>query len=151
MPPVEETLTPSESPVSPPRRAARLKQPTFFAWSLRLAVALVWLYQGLWAKLLAPAPNQIEVVRSALPPALPAEIVLTMIGAIETGLALWVLSGLRARLAALVQTALLVGMNGAGLVWSREHIADPAGMIVNNLAFLGLVWCVAEWSKNEKG
>jgi len=113
-------------------------------------VALVWLYQGLWQKLLFVAPHQVEVVRSSLPFAYPAaETVLAIIGAVEVCLAIWVLSGFRARLAALAQTALLVGMNSAGLIWSWEHIADPGGMIVSNLAFLALVWCVAEWREKN--
>ena len=109
----------------------------------------MWLYQGLWQKLLFAAPHQVEVVRIALPPTLPAETVLAIIGAVEVCLAIWVLSGIRARLAGLAQTALLVGMNSAGLIWSWEHIADPGGMIVSNLAFLALVWCVAEWREKN--
>jgi hypothetical protein len=34
-------------------------------------------------------------------------------------------------------------MNIGGLVWARETIIDAGGMIIQNLAFLALVWVVA--------
>jgi len=110
----------------------------------RLAVALVWLYQGLWCKLLGRCPGHRAIVEAV--PGLAGRagtIALAGLGAIEVGLAVWVLSGRRPRLAAAAQTLLLVGMNGGGLLWGREHIADPGAMITQNLAFLTLVWLVA--------
>ncbi|MBW8877164.1 MAG: DUF3419 family protein [Acidobacteria bacterium] len=110
----------------------------------RLAVALVWLYQGLWCKLLGRCPGHRAIVQAV--PWLAGgagTVVLAGLGTIEVGLAVWVLSGWRPRLAALAQTLLLVGMNGGGLLWGREHIADPGAMITQNLAFLTLAWLVA--------
>jgi SAM-dependent methyltransferase/uncharacterized membrane protein YphA (DoxX/SURF4 family) len=110
----------------------------------RLAVALVWLYQGLWCKLLGRCPGHQAIVQAV--PGLAGrsgEVVLAGLGAIEVGLAVWVLSGWRPRLAAAAQTLLLVGMNGGGLLWGREHLADPGAMITQNLSFLTLVWLVA--------
>jgi SAM-dependent methyltransferase len=110
----------------------------------RLAVALVWLYQGLWCKLLGRCPGHQAIVQAV--PGLTGRagaIVLAGLGTIEVGLAVWVLSGWRPRLAATAQTLLLVGMNGGGLLWGREHIADPGAMITQNLAFLTLAWVVA--------
>src|SRR4051812_28892122 len=103
----------------------------------RLAVALVWLYQGLWCKLLARCPGHLAIVQAV--PGLGGRAgacVVLGLGAAETGLALWVLSGRWPFLAAAAQTALLVGMNGGGLLWGRGHIADPGAMITQNLAFL---------------
>jgi uncharacterized membrane protein YphA (DoxX/SURF4 family) len=109
----------------------------------RAAVALVWLYQGLWCKLLARCPSHAAVVAS-LPEPLGAVggLLLISLGAIEVLLAAWVLSGRAARLAAASQTVLLVAMNVGGLIWGRAAILDPGGMIVQNLAFLTLVWIV---------
>jgi SAM-dependent methyltransferase len=110
----------------------------------RLAVALVWLYQGLWCKLLGRCPGHRAIVAAV--PGLAGRagtVVLLGLGAVEVGLAVWVLSGWRPRLAALAQTLLLVGMNGGGLLWGRAHIADPGALITQNLAFLTLVWLVA--------
>ncbi len=110
----------------------------------RLAVALVWLYQGLWCKMLGRCPGHRAIVE-ALPglDERAGAVALAALGTIEIGLALWVLSAWRPRLAAAAQTLLLVVMNGGGLLWGREHIADPGAMITQNLAFLTLVWLVA--------
>ncbi len=110
----------------------------------RLAVALVWLYQGLWCKLLGRCPGHRAIVQAV--PGLAGRAgtaVLLGLGTIETGLAVWVLSGWRPRWAAAAQTLLLVGMNGGGLLWGRGHIADAGAMITQNLAFLTLAWLVA--------
>jgi uncharacterized membrane protein YphA (DoxX/SURF4 family) len=115
------------------------------AWVLvRAAVAAVWLYEGLWCKLLRGQPHELEVVRAV--PGLGTRFgdrVLRSIGLGETGLAIWVILGVAAVECALVQTVLLVSMNAAGLRWARRIIADPAGMIVKNFAFLTLAWVAA--------
>jgi len=65
------------------------------------------------------------------------------IGAFEVALALWVLSGRAARLSAVAQTALLILMNGGGLIGGRALMADPAGTVLNNLVLLALAWTIA--------
>lgn len=110
----------------------------------RGAIALVWLYHGLWCKVLGRCPEQAAIVAAV--PGLDgplASLMVVGLGLGETALAGWVLSGRAPRAAAVVQTILLVAMNGGGLVWGRAHIADPGAMIVQNLAFLALVWLVA--------
>jgi DoxX-like protein len=108
------------------------------------AVAAVWLYEGLWCKLLSGVPHQFDVVEAVpLFGAGSAAWILRAIGVVECGLALWVLSGWQPVLAAAAQTGLLVTMNSGGLLWARRIIPDPAGMIVKNFAFLVLAWVVA--------
>lgn len=119
-------------------------------WLIRVAVAAVWLYEGLWCKLLGGDPNQLAVVR-AVPgygPRLGA-LFLIALGSVEVGMGLWAVSGLAPLAAAIVQTGLLVTLNACGLYWSRRLIHDPAGMVVKNAAFLVLVWVAASlpgWS-----
>ncbi|MBP1687069.1 MAG: hypothetical protein H6Q33_3212 [Deltaproteobacteria bacterium] len=110
----------------------------------QIAVAAVWLYEGLWCKLLGGIPHQVDVVE-AVPffSRQSALWILRAIGVVECALALWVLSGWQPLLAAGAQTALLVTMNSGGLLWARQTIPDPAGMIVKNFAFLVLAWIVA--------
>ncbi len=110
----------------------------------RIAVAAVWLYEGLWCKLLGRQPHQVEVV-GAVPVfgERRAAWLLRLIGVVECLLAVWVLSGWRPLYAAAAQTALLVGMNSAGLFWARRVIPDPGGMVVKNFAFLVLAWVAA--------
>ena len=108
----------------------------------RLAVALVWLYNGAWCKLLRRCPSHVAILTASFGEAA-GSAALVVLGAIETGLAVWVLSRRAPRLAAGVQTVLLAAMNAGGLLWGAESIAEPAGLIVQNLAFLALVWVVA--------
>lgn len=113
-------------------------------WLAHLAVAAVWLYEGLWCKLLKGEPHQFQVV-AAVPYVGPraGELFLKLLGAGEVGLGMWALSGLAPLQCAGAQTLLLVTLNAIGLVWARHIIHDPAGMVIKNFAFLVLVWISA--------
>jgi hypothetical protein len=108
---------------------------------MRGAVAAVWLYEGLWCKVLGRAPLQSQVVQAVpgIGPLLGGTF-LKLLGVVEVSLALWVISGVAPGLCAIAQTALLVALNANGLLWARHIIHDPAGMIVKNIAFLVLAW-----------
>ena len=112
---------------------------------VRVSIALVWLYQGLWCKLLSGAPQHAAVV-GAVPFIGPAaaKAVLIALGLAECGIAVWVLSAMRMRLAAITQTMLLIAMNSGGIIWAWHLIPDPAGMLVQNFAFLVLIWIATE-------
>jgi uncharacterized membrane protein YphA (DoxX/SURF4 family) len=110
-------------------------------WLVRIAVAGVWIYEGLWCKILGRAPDELRVVQ-AVPnygPRIGAAF-LHALGWVELAVGLWVLSGIAPGLCALAQTMLLVGLNSAGLLFSRHVIHDPAGMVCKNFAFLVLAW-----------
>lgn len=111
---------------------------------IQLAIAAVWLYEGLWCKLLGGMPEQNTVVESVplFGPRL-AGLFLMALGVAECGLALWVLSGWQPFLAALAQTALIVSLNTNGIIFARHLIHDPAGMVVKNFAFVVLMWVAA--------
>lgn len=105
-----------------------------------MGVAAVWLYEGLWCKVLGKAPSQ-KTVASAVPRFGEwAASFLMALGVVEALLGVWVLSGSAAALCAVMQTVLLVTLNANGLVWARRLIHDPAGMVVKNAAFLMLAW-----------
>jgi hypothetical protein len=108
---------------------------------IRCAVAAVWLYEGLWCKLLGREARQVQVVEAVprLGP-LVGRYFLKGLGAVESLLALWVLSGITPGLCALAQTVLLVSLNANGLLWARHIIHDPGGMVVKNASFLLLAW-----------
>jgi hypothetical protein len=113
-------------------------------WLIRGAVAAVWLYEGLWCKLLGGETRQFQVV-AAVPRYGPrfGMLFLKLLGAAEVGLALWALSGIAPLPCAVIQTLLLVTLNANGLLWARHIIHDPGGMVVKNFAFLVLVWVSA--------
>jgi hypothetical protein len=110
----------------------------------RTAVALVWIYQGFWCKLVGHAPHHQKILETA--PFLNcsrARQALVGLGCFECVLAAWVLSGIRPREAAVMQTVLLVSMNTAGLLWARSLISDTMGMLLQNFVFLLLAWVAA--------
>lgn len=110
-------------------------------WLVRLAVAAVWIYEGLWCKILGQQPNELRIVE-AVPRygARYGRAFLLTLGWVELLLGLWVLSGWAAGMCALAQTVLLIALNGNGLLWSRHLIHDPAGMVFKNFAFIVLAW-----------
>ncbi len=112
---------------------------------IRTSIALVWLYQGLWCKVLGGSPHH-QAVIAAVPfiGAAASHVVLIVLGLIECGVAAWVLSGRQLRKAAMAQTALLVAMNAGGIIWSWRLLPDPAGMVLQNFAFVLLIWVAAE-------
>ena len=113
-------------------------------WLLQSAVAAVWLYEGLWCKVLGRSPHEFEVVEQVpfLAPAT-SHALLRVLGLVETALGVWILAGWQPIAAAVAQTALLVALNSAGIYFSRHRIPDPAGMVVKNTAFLVLAWVTA--------
>ncbi len=114
------------------------------SWLIRAAVAAVWLYEGLWCKLLRGQPHELEVVE-AVPhfgPRIGAHF-LTVLGVVEVAMAVWTLSTISPVMCAVIQTLLLVALNTSGLIWARHIIHDPAGMVIKNFAFLMLVWVCA--------
>jgi len=111
------------------------------AWLVRVAVAGVWIYEGLWCKILGRSASELAVVE-AVPGYGPkyGRLFLRALGWVELALGLWVLAGVAPGAAALAQTVLLVALNASGLAWSRHLIHDPAGMVCKNFAFLVLAW-----------
>jgi hypothetical protein len=113
-------------------------------WLIRVAIALVWLYQGLWCKLLGREPHHAAVIGSVpFLNAAQAHAALLALGVLECTLAIWVLWGRWAYGAALAQTVLLAIMNVGGVLWASAIIPDPAGMLFQNFAFLMLAWIAA--------
>ncbi len=111
---------------------------------VRSAIAAVWLYEGLWCKVLGRLPSQERIVE-AVPFLGPGagRLFLKALGVVEALLGLWVLSGWEPVWAAIVQTVLLVGMNANGILFARKLIHDPAGMVVKNAALVVLMWVAA--------
>ena len=110
-------------------------------WLIRCSIALVWLYEGLWCKLLGRLPSQLAIVEEV--PRFSAGFasnLLRLLGVAEVLLAVWVLSGIASPLCGVAQVVFLVILNCNGLLWARKLIHDPAGMVIKNIAFLLLVW-----------
>ena len=107
-------------------------------------VAIVWLVQGLYSKLLGGVPRHLAIVQSI--PGLAGmrgQVVLMLVGVAEVLLAGWIVSGVRPLLCAAMQTAALLGMNAVELTWARPHLLWPLALLPVNFAFLSLAWTAA--------
>lgn len=105
----------------------------------RLAAAAVWLQNGLYAKLLQGDARQRDSVADLVGEE-NAEAATLAIGAAETCLAAWTLSGIAPRACATTQTAALLGLAGARLVGAPSRSGDPELMVLGAAARTALAW-----------
>lgn len=110
----------------------------------QLSLALVWLYEGLLAKIIGQRPDERAIVDSIpfLPDSWSAAVVV-VIGSYELVLAGLILIGIFPRLVALIQTITVVGFNAGGLIFGGDQIPEPTHLLINNFALIMLAWLVA--------
>jgi len=109
---------------------------------LRISVALVWLYQGLWHKILWVDARHLEIVAS-VPAFVPPRLALGMIGGLETLFAIAILCRWKQRLFGWLQIGMLSAMNAAGILFAGDKIPDIGGMLTMNLVFALAIWGLA--------
>ena len=110
----------------------------------RLALAAVWMHQGLWAKIMDGDTSHGEIVGRIPGMTRPAARGLTVaIGVVEVGMALWVLSGRRPRVCAAVQTGLMAGFNAGALTFARDELDSPEALLMRNAGLVALAWLAA--------
>lgn len=104
-----------------------------------IAIGAVWVFHGLYSKLLHGIPRHRQIVGRVLGESVagPATLVL---GVLEVALGVWVFSGRKRQACALTQTLAIVGMNALEILLARDLLFSPAGMVILNAAFLSLVW-----------
>jgi uncharacterized membrane protein YphA (DoxX/SURF4 family) len=114
------------------------------ARTARLALASLWLHQGLWAKVLDRDPSHREIV-GRMPGMKPstARAATTAIGVLEICMAAWILSGRRPRTCAAAQTALMLDFNAGALTFARDRLEFPSRLIARNAGFVALAWLAA--------
>ena len=95
--------------------------------ALRYLIALVWLVNGLFCKVLMLVPRHAAIVARILGPTY-ANPLTRLIGLAEIGMALWVMSEIKSRWCALAQIALILSMNALEawlapdlLLWGRAN------------------------------
>ena len=104
--------------------------------ALTVAVAGVWLVNGLYAKVLGGAPRHTAIVARVLGQAR-APVIVVAIGLGEVALGLWILSGRHPRQTAALQIALVLTMN----VLERRRAVDMLLWGRLNFAF-AVIYCV---------
>jgi hypothetical protein len=108
----------------------------------RLLAALiggVWVFHGLWSKVLGQIPRHQMIVGKILGNAWAAPTTLA-IGLCEIAMGIWVFTGLFRRTCATIQTIALVAMNTLEILIARDLLISAPGMVALNLAFLAFVW-----------
>lgn len=120
---------------------------------IRLILAFVWFYNGLYLKLILVDPEHLKVVQEVggLGPLSPEQF-LFLIGLGETALGLFILSSWKYRIACSIQIALVVSMNVIGI--ASGGVDKPLALVAVNLPLLACMGVALRcgpgtWSRHE--
>lgn len=103
-------------------------------FTVRVVLSLVWLYNGLWLKVLVVDSHHLEIVSPiARWIGMDSVVLLKGIGALESLLALGIISGLFSKFVSCFQIAVILTMNCIGAVFGDGAIQHPFGLIISNL------------------
>ena len=105
----------------------------------QIVIGCVWIFHGLYSKILNGIPRHRLIVGKILGAA-NAAIATKTIGLLEVLLGFWALTGWQPVGCALVQTMALVAMNTLEIFLARELLISAIGMVILNAGFLLLVW-----------
>ena len=110
-----------------------------FDIAAQIVIGSVWVFHGLYSKILNGIPRHRLIVAKILGAA-NAGIFTKVIGLLEVLLGLWAFTGWQPVGCAVVQTAAIVGMNALEICLAGELLISAVGMVILNLGFLTLVW-----------
>lgn len=118
---------------------------SFLEIAVRVFIAGVWIFHGLFSKILDGIPRHRLIVGKILGDefAAPATI---LIGCLEILLGCWGLSGKYRKPCAGLMTMALVSMNTLEIILARELLISAVGMVLLNLAFIAMIWW---WAAKE--
>ncbi|GAA4022529.1 hypothetical protein GCM10022409_02840 [Hymenobacter glaciei] len=102
-------------------------------------IALVWLANGLLCKVLLLVPRHAAIVARILGPT-HATTLTRLIGVGEIGMAVWVLSGIKARWCAWTQIALILSMNTLEAVLAPDLLLWGRANAVFAALFCGFIY-----------
>ena len=112
----------------------------------RLALGLVWLYEGLVPKLLFVRQDQIDLVaRSGLYFGTP-EFFLQLLGAAQVVCGLWLLAGFAERLAVFIATTGMVILIVLVARSNPAMLTDPYGALIKDLCLIACAFAVWTFS-----
>jgi hypothetical protein len=109
---------------------------------LRLGIAAVWMVFGIGFKILDLVPRHRMIVGRMVGEGAARPVTLA-IGAAEVLLGFWVLSGIRPRTCAAVQTTAILAMNALELAFARDLLLAPILMVCANTVLLVAAWWIA--------
>ena len=108
---------------------------------LRIMIGSVWVFHGVYSKLLNGVPRHQAILGQVLGvgPDISRPAILA-VGVMETSLGLWAWSGRFPRACMVVQTLAIIGMNTLEICFARDLLISAPGMVALNIAFLALGW-----------
>ena len=114
-------------------------QSASFHIAAQVLIGSVWVFHGLYSKILNGIPRHRLIVGRILGEA-NAGLATKVIGLLEVLLGVWVFIGWQPVMCAVIQTAALVSMNTLEIILAGELLISAVGMVILNLGFLSLVW-----------
>ncbi len=104
-----------------------------------IAIGFVWVFHGLYSKILDGIPRHRLIVGRVLGNGI-AGVATKLIGLFEVLLGLWVFSGWERTGCAVLQTLAILGMNALEIFFAGDLLISAIGMVVLNFGFLSLIW-----------
>ncbi len=111
-------------------------------------IASVWVFHGLYSKLLDGIPRHAQIVARILGEDI-SHLVTIAVGISEILLGLWAWSGRYRTANATVQTVAIISMNTLEITFARDLLISAPGMLALNLVFLSVVWWWALSPRSE--
>ena len=112
---------------------------------IRYAIGAVWFANGLFAKVLGQVPRHEEIVERILGGSHAPELT-KLIGFAEMAMALWVWSGVRARVVAYLQIGLVLTMNILEAVLASDLLLWGPLNLLWAILFCAVIW----WQKPSR-
>ena len=114
-------------------------QSDVFHPAAQIVIGSVWVFHGLYSKILNGIPRHRLIVGKILG-ATNAGVFTRIIGLLEVLLGVWVFAGWQPMGCAAVQTAALIAMNALEILLAKELLISAVGMVILNLGFVALIW-----------
>lgn len=108
-------------------------------------IGAVWVFHGLYSKLLNGFPRHREIVARVVGEEL-ATPATKLVGAGEVLLGLWTWSGRARKACAATQTGALVSMNLLEISRAKDLLISGRGMLILNALLLAMTW---RWASDE--
>jgi len=121
-------------------------QPEPLHFVAQMGIGSVWVFHGLYSKILNGIPRHRLIVGKILGTSRAGAATKT-IGLLELLLGAWAIAGWHPVWCASVQTAALIAMNSLEILLARELLISSLGMVALNVGFLSLVWWWATFVK----
>ena len=105
----------------------------------QILIGSVWIFHGLYSKLLRGIPRHRAIVARLLGEAR-ADVATNVIGVGEILLGVWVFTGWQRIPCAAVQTLALISMNALEIALASDLLISAIGMVALNIGLLMMIW-----------